>query len=161
MVRSYIYPQTKLNLSVKMSIWTMTNLPRKASSRIKVCQTTVPILYQWSMFNSIEWIPYSWSIEWIPYSYSIEWIPYSYSIEWIPYTYVRSEKEYGLLNKKTLMAEAVKNGLPIPQITFFLDVMQLESNLLHEIRSACSWVKLTISGRGGNILHEIGSAWTY
>ena len=53
------------------------------------------------------------------------------------------------VNKKMLMAEAIKNGLLIPQIAFFLDVTQLESNLLCEIRSACSQVKHTISGGRG------------
>ena len=53
------------------------------------------------------------------------------------------------------MAEAIKNGLPIPQITFILDVMQLESNLLCKIRSACSSVKHTISWRGGVIYYTV------
>ena len=32
------------------------------------------------------------------------------------------ESTLNLLNKKMLMAESIKNGPPIPQITYFLDV---------------------------------------
>ena len=76
-----------------------------------------------------------------------------------------------VINKKTLTAEAVKNGLPIPQITFLWmrhnwkviycvksEVLDLESNLLFLGGEGGRLGVIYYTQLEGNLLHKIRKA---